>query len=153
MNNKLRTEANNDFEKDFFKLLNNAVFGKTMENVRKHKDIKLATTERRRNYLGSEPNYHTTKFFTEHMLAIEMKKSEILMNKPACLGLSILDVNNILRYELWYDYLKTKYSEKVELRYMDTDSFITHIETEDIHEDIAEDVESRFDTYEVEIMK
>ena len=153
MNNKLRTEANNDFEKDFFKLLNNAVFGKTMENVRKHKDIKLATTERRRNYLGSEPNYHTTKFFTEHMLAIEMKKSEILMNKPACLGLSILDVNKILRYELWYDYLKTKYSEKVELRYMDTDSFITHIETEDIHEDIAEDVESRFDTYEVEIMK
>ena len=153
MNNKLRTEANNDFEKDFFKLLNNAVFGKTMENVRKHKDIKLATTERRRNYLGSEPNYHTTKFFTEHMLAIEMKKSEILMNKPACLGLSILDVNKILRYELWYDYLKTKYSEKVELRYMDTDSFITHIETEDIHEDIAEDIESRFDTYEVEIMK
>ena len=153
MNNKLRTEANNDFEKDFFKLLNNAVFGKTMENVRKHKDIKLATTERRRNYLGSEPNYHTTKFFTEHMLAIEMKKSEILMNKPACLGLSISDVNKILRYELWYDYLKTKYSEKVELRYMDTDSFITHIETEDIHEDIAEDVESRFDTYEVEIMK
>ena len=153
MNNKLRTKANNDFEKDFFKLLNNAVFGKTMENVRKHKDIKLTTTERRRNYLGSEPNYHTTKFFTEHMLAIEMKKSEILMNKPACLGLSILDVNKILRYELWYDYLKTKYSEKVELRYMDTDSFITHIETEDIHEDIAEDVESRFDTYEVEIMK
>ena len=153
MNNKLRTEANNDFEKDFFKLLNNAVFGKTMENVRKHKDIKLATTERRRNYLGSEANYHTTKFFTEHMLAIEMKKSEILMNKPACLGLSISDVNKILRYELWYDYLKTKYSEKVELRYMDTVSFIAHIETEDIHEDIAEDVESRFDTYEVEIMK
>ena len=87
MNNKLRTEANNDFEKDFFKLLNNTVFGKTMENVRKHKDIKLVTTERRRNYLVSEPNYHTTKFFTEHMLAIEMKKTEILMNKPSCLGL------------------------------------------------------------------
>ena len=146
MNNKLRTEANNDFEKDFFKLLNNTVFGKTMENVRKHKDIKLVTTERRRNYLVSEPNYHTAKFFTEHMLAIEMKKTEILMNKPACLGLSILDVNKILRYELWYDYLKTKYSEKVELCYMDTDSFIAHIETEDIHKDIAEDVESRFDT-------
>ena len=70
--------------------MNNAVFGKTMENVRKHRDIKLVTTERRRNYLVSEPNYHTRKFFTENLLAIEMKKTEILMNKPVCLGLSIL---------------------------------------------------------------
>ena len=73
--------------KTFSNYLNNAVFGKAMENVRKHKDIKLVTTERRRNYLVLEPNYHTTKFFTEHMLAIEMKKTEILMNKPSCLGL------------------------------------------------------------------
>ena len=75
MNTDLRKKAKTDFEKDFFKLMNNAVFGKTMENVRKHRDIKLVTTERRRNYLVSEPNYHTTKFFTEHLLAIEMKKS------------------------------------------------------------------------------
>ena len=74
MNTDLRKKAKNDFEKDFFKLMNNAVFGKTMENVRKHRDIKLVTTERRRNYLVSEPNYHTTKFFTEHLLVIEMKK-------------------------------------------------------------------------------
>ena len=74
MNTDLRKKAKNDFEKDFFKLMNNAVFGKTMENVRKHRDIKLVTTERRRNYLVSEPNYHTTKFFTENLLAIEMKK-------------------------------------------------------------------------------
>ena len=73
--------------KTFSNYLNNAVFRKAMENVRKHKDIKLVTTERRRNYLVSEPNYRTTKFFTEHMLAIEMKKTEILMNKPSCLGL------------------------------------------------------------------
>ena len=73
--------------KTFSNYLNNTVFGKAMENVRKHRDIKLVTTERRRNYLVSEPNYHTTKFFTEHMLAIEMKKTEILMNKPSCLGL------------------------------------------------------------------
>ena len=60
--------------------MNNAHFGKTMENVRKHKDIELLTTERRRNYLASEPNYHTTMFFTENLLAIEMKKTEILLN-------------------------------------------------------------------------
>ena len=82
MNTDLRKKAKNGFEKDFFKLMNNAVFGKTMENVRKHRDIKLATTERRRNYLVSEPNYHTTKFFTEHLLAIEMEKTETFMNKP-----------------------------------------------------------------------
>ena len=70
-----------------------------MENVRKHGDIKLVTTERRRSYLVSEPNYHTTKFFTEHLLAIEMKKTEILMNKPDYLGLSILDLSKILMYE------------------------------------------------------
>ena len=71
MNTDLRKKTKNDFEKDSFKLMNNAVFGKTIENVRKHRDIKLVTTERRRNYLVSEPNYHTTKFFTEHLLAIE----------------------------------------------------------------------------------
>ena len=71
----IRKKAKNDFEKDFFKLINNAIFGKTMENVRKDKDIKLVTTERRRNYLVSEPNYHTTKLFTENLLVIEMKKT------------------------------------------------------------------------------
>ena len=75
MNTDLRKKAKTDFEKDFFKLMNNAVFGKTMENVRKHRDIKLVTTDRRRNHLVSEPNYHTTKFFTEHLLAVEMKKN------------------------------------------------------------------------------
>ena len=75
--------------------MNNAVFEKAMENVRKHKDIKLVSTERRINYLVSEPNYHTAKFLTEHLLEIEMKKTEILMNKPVCLGLSILELKNI----------------------------------------------------------
>ena len=76
-------------------MINNAVFGKSMENVRKHGDIKLVTTERRRNYLVSEPNYHTTKFFTESLLGIEMKKTEILINKPVFLGLSILELSKI----------------------------------------------------------
>ena len=74
MNTDARKEAKNGFEKTVFKLANNAVFGKTMENVRKHRDIKLVTTERRRNYLVSEPNYHTRKLFTENLLGIEMKR-------------------------------------------------------------------------------
>ena len=81
MNVKLRQEAKNNYEKDFFKLMNNAVFGKTIENVRKHGNIKLLTTERRRNCLVSEPNYHTTKFFTENVLAIEMRKTLMIFTK------------------------------------------------------------------------
>ena len=83
--------------------MNNAVFGKTMGNLRKHRDIKLLTTERRRNYLVSEQSYHTTKFFIEHVLAIEMKKTEILMDKPVYLGLSILELSKILMYEFCCD--------------------------------------------------
>ena len=81
MNTKLRKEAKNDFEKDFFKLMNNSVFGKTMENVRNHRDIKLVTTNEQRNKLVSEPNFHTTKHFSENLLAIEIKKTEVTMNK------------------------------------------------------------------------
>ena len=100
MNTKLRQKAKNNFEKDFFKLMNNAVFGKTRENVRKHTNIQLLTTERRRNYLVSEPNFHTTKFFTENLLAIEMRKIQIILNKPVYLGLSVLDLSKYVMYEL-----------------------------------------------------
>ena len=141
MNTKLRIEAKNEFEKDFFKLMNNAVFGKTMENVRKHRDIKLVTTDEKRNKLVSEPNYHTTKHFSENLLAIEMKKTKVKMNKPVYLGMSILDSRKTLMYEFWYDYIKPKYQDKAKLCYMDTDSFAIHIKTEDIYEDIANDVE------------
>ena len=79
MNTKLKTEAKNDFEKQFFKLMNNSVFGKTMENVRKHRDIKLVTTDKRRNQLVSEPNYHTTKWFSDGLIAIELKKIKVKM--------------------------------------------------------------------------
>ena len=89
MNTELRKQAKNDFEKDFFKLMNNSVFGKTVE-VRKKRDIKLVTTDKRRNQLVSEPNYHTTKRFPENLLAFEMKKIKLKMNKPVYLGLSIL---------------------------------------------------------------
>ena len=147
MNTDLGKKVKNDFEQDFFKLINNAVFGKTMENVRKHRDIKLATTnKKRRNYLVPDPNYHTTKFFTENILAIETKTTEILMNKLVYLGLSILELSKILIYEFWYDYVKkTKYGKKAELCYMVTDSFILYIKTDDIYKDIAEHVETRSD--------
>ena len=89
--------------------MNNAVLGKGMENLKKHRNIKLVTTERRRNYLLSEPNYYTTKFFAENLLAIEMRKTEILMNKPVYLELSISELSKILMYEFWYDHVKLKY--------------------------------------------
>ena len=90
MNTKLQKEAKNEFEKDFFKLINNSVFGKTMENVRKHKDVKLVTTEEKRIKLVSEPSYHTTKQFSENLLAIEMKKTKVKMNKPVYLSKACL---------------------------------------------------------------
>ena len=90
INTKLRKKGKNNFEKYFFKLMNNAAFGKIMKNVRKDRDIKLVTTESRKNYFLSEINYHPTKFFTENLLGMEMKKAQILMNKPVYLGLSIL---------------------------------------------------------------
>ena len=126
--------------------MNNAVFGKTMENVRKHRDIKFVTTDKRRNQLASEPNYHTTKYFSENLMAIEMKKTKVKMNKPVYLGMSILDISKTLMYEFWYDYVKPKYEDKAKLCYMDTDSFVIHIKTEDFYEDIANDVEKWFDT-------
>ena len=91
MNTDQRIKAKNDFEKDFFKLVNNAVFKKTMENVRKHRDTKLVTTERKRNYLVSELFYHTLKFFTENLMAIEKKKTQININELVYLGLLILE--------------------------------------------------------------
>ena len=89
--------------------MNNAVFRKTMENVRKHRDIELVTTDKTRNQLVSEPNYHKTKYFSENLLAIEIKKTKIKMNKPIYLGMSILDIGKTLMYEFWYNYIQPKY--------------------------------------------
>ena len=131
--------------------MNNAVYGKTMENVRKDRDIKLATTGRTRNCLVSEPNYHSIKFLTEHLLAIEIKKAQILMNTPPNFRLSALELSKILMYQFWYDYLKPKYDEKSKLYYMHTDSFIVYTKTVDIYKDITKDVENRFDTSNYEL--
>ena len=115
MNTELRKKASNDFEKDFFKLMNNAVFGKTMENVRKHRDIKLIKTDHKRNKLVSEPNYHTMKLISENLSIIEMKKVKVKMKKPIYSGLSILEISKIIMYEFWYDYVKKKYGDMVTL--------------------------------------
>ena len=146
MNTELRKLAKNDFEKDLFKLMNNSVFGKTMENIRKHRDIKLVTTDRKRSKLVSDSNYHTINLISEDLSIIEMKKTKVKMSKPIYLGLSILEISKILMYEFWYDYMKPKYNDNVRLCYMDTDSFVMHIKTNDFYKDIASDVENRFDT-------
>ena len=146
VNTELRKKASNDFEKDFFKLMNNAVFGKTMENVRKHWDIKLVKTDKKRNKLVSEPNYHTMKLIDNNLAIIEMRKVKAKMNKPIYLGLSTLDISQNTMYEFWYDYVKSKYEDKARLCYMDTDSFVVTIKTKDFYKDIAENVKERFDT-------
>ena len=132
----MRKKASNDFEKDFFKLMSNAVFGKTMENVRKHRDIKLVKTDCKRNKLVSELNYHTMKLISENLSIIEMKKVKVKMNKPIYLGLSILvstvlEISKIIIYELWYDYMNRKYGDMVKLCYTDTDSLVMTIKTKD----------------------
>ena len=104
MNINLRMVARNDFDKDFSKLMNNAVFWKPMENVTKYKDIKLVTTDKRRNQLVSEPNYHTKKYFPEDLLAIEMKKIKVKMSKPIYLGFSVLEISKTLMYEFCWLY-------------------------------------------------
>ena len=114
-------------------------------NVRKHIDIKLVSTYKRRNPLVSEPNYHATKWFSENLLAIEMKKIKVKMNKPVYQGLSTLEI----RYEFWYDYIKPKYQDNAKLCYMDTD--IINIKTKDFYEDIADDVEKGFYTSNYEV--
>ena len=145
VNTELRKQGKNYFEKDFFKLMNNAAFGKTVENVRKQRDIKLVTTDKRRNQLVSEPNYYTTKWFSENLLATELNKTKVKINKPIYLGLSNLEISKTLMYEFWCDYMKPKFCDNVKFCYMDTDSFIMDIKTEDFYENIADDVEKRFD--------
>ena len=151
MNTKLKKSGKNDFEKDLFNLMNNLVFGKTMENIRKHKDIKLVTTDKKRRKLVSEPNYHTINLISEDFSIIEMKKTKLKMNKPIYLRLSILETSKILIYEFWYDYMKPKYGNDLKLCYMDTDSFIINTKINDFHEDIATDVANRFDTSNYEV--
>ena len=138
-NTRLRTVAKNDFEKDFYKLMNNSVFGKTMENIRKHRDIKLVNNKKDYSKQVMKPNFKG---------GVLMGKVKVKMNKPVYLGQAILDLSKTIMYEFHYDYMKRKYNESdLKLLYMDTESLVYDIKTEDFYKDIAEDVETRFDTY------
>ena len=110
--------------------MNNSVFGKIMENARNHRDIKLVTSDKRRKWLVSEPNYHPHKTFSDRLMAIEMKKIRVKMTKLLYLGMSIFDISKILLYEFWYDYINPKYGGRAKICCTDTDSFIIYIKTE-----------------------
>ena len=146
-NTQLRTAATNDFEKDFFKLMNNSVFGKTMENIRKHRNIKLVTTEEKYLRTVMKPNFKSGVLFGENLMGCEMGKIKVVMNKPVYLGQAILDLSKIVMYEFHYDYMVPMYGlEKLKLCYMDTDFLVYDIKTEDFYEDIVDNVPARFDT-------
>ena len=145
-NAKLRTAAANDFEKHFYKLMKNAVFGKTMENIRKQRNVKLVTNQEAYLKAVMKPNFKSGVLFGKNLMGCEMGKVKVVMNKPAHLGQAILDLSTIVRYEFHYDYMKQKYPEGFTLCYMDTGSLIYDIETEDFYKDIAKDVKDRFDT-------
>ena len=146
MNTELRTNAKNDFEKDYFKLKNNSAFGKTMENIRKHRDIKLVNNDKKLKVLASEPNCHATKHISEDLLIMGMKKRKFYMNKPIYLGQAILGISKTLMYEFWYDYIKPKYANNIELSYMNNDRFVMKIKADDFYKDISNDIDKWFDT-------
>ena len=145
-NTQLRTQAKNDFKKDFLKLMNNSVFGKTMENITKHKDIKLITNAK--DYLKNvmKPNFKPGMPFGENLMSCEMGKVKVVMNKPVYLGQAILDLSKIIMYKFHYDYMLLKYGNNLKLCYMDNESIVYHIKTEDFYEDITGDVKEKFDT-------
>ena len=152
MNVNLRTQAKNNFEKDFYKLMNNSVFGKTMENIRNRVNIKLVNTEEQFKKLTAKPNYESRKILNdndnESLVSVHMKKTSLTMNKPVYLGMSILDLSKTLMYDFHYNYVIAKYGNKAKLLFTDTDSFLYEIQTEDFYKDISGDVKDRFDTSE-----
>ena len=146
MNTNLRTLAKSDFEKDFFKLMNNSVFGKTMENIRNRVDVRLVNDAEKAMKLAAKPNFHAVSIFSESLVAINMKKTKQMFNKPIYLGMSILDLSKNLMYEFHHNYIKPKYGDDVKLLFTDTDSLCYEIKTEDFYRDITPDVHRMFDT-------
>ena len=146
LNTDLKTTATNEFEKDFFKLMNNSVFGKTMENIRNRIDIKLVNNKKQAEKLSAKPNFNHCNIFNEDIVAIHMKRTILKFNKPVYLGMSFLDLSKALMYVFHYNYIKRKYGNKAKRLFTDTDSLMYKIQTEDFYKDISEDVEHRFDT-------
>ena len=144
-NTQLRAEATSDFKKVFFKLMNNVVFGKTMENIRKHRNIRLVTNKKKYLKTVMKPNFKSGVRFDENLMGCEMGKIKVILKKPIYLGQAILDLSKIIMYEFHYDYMKKKYdSNRIQLCYMDTDSLVYSIKTEDFYADITDDVQMRF---------
>ena len=146
LNIELRTTATNEFEKDFFKLMNNSVFGTTMENIRNRVDIKLVNDKKQAEKLSAKPNFNHCNIFSEDVVAIHMKKTKLVFDKPVYLGMCILDLSKTLMYDFHYNYIKRKYGDKAKLLLTDTDSTMYEIQTEDFYKDISADVKYRFDT-------
>ena len=146
-NTYLRTQAKNNFEKDFYKLMNNSVFGKTMENIRNWVVVKLVNTKEKLKKLVAKPNFKgPPKIFSENLVSVHMKKTSLTMNKPVYLGMCILDLSKIIMFDFHYNYIKPKYGNNAKLLFTDTDSLMYEIQTEDFYKDIAGDVNNRFDT-------
>ena len=145
-NTELRKTAANSFEKDFFKLMNNSVFGKTIENIRKRQNIKLVDNRKTALKLSKKPNFERVTIFDKNLIAAHMKKTEVYFNKPVYVGQAILDLSKTLMFDFHYNYIKDKYDTKSDLLFTDTDSLMYQIQTEDFYKDISNDVESKFDT-------
>ena len=139
MNTERRKHARNSFEKDFYKLMNNSIFGKTMENVRGRKNIELVHTERRMKKISAKPNFTSFTIFNKDLVAAHCLKSTILLNKPIFVGFAILDLSKLLMYDFHYGYIKKKYGSDAELCFTDTDSLLYDIKCKDIYKDMQED--------------
>ena len=146
-NTELRKTAANSFEKDFFKLMNNSVFGKTIENIRKRQNIILVDNRAKAVKLTSQPNFDRATIFDENLIAVHMKKTEVFFNKPVYVGQAILDLSKTLMFDFHYNYILKKYCHKrAELLFTDTDSLMYLIHTDDFYKDISKDISSKFDT-------
>ena len=134
-NTEKRKHAKNPFEKDFFKVMNNSVVGKTMENVRKRVDVRLVTNEKKLLKLTSKPTYISSKIFNENLVAVHKIKEALTLNRPAYVGMCILDLSKTLMYDSHYNYIKKKYRDKAKLLFTDTDRLTYEIEAEDVYQD------------------
>ena len=146
LNTNMRKKGTTDFEKDFYKLMNNSVFGKTMENVRNRVNVKLVTNKKDLNKLVKKPNYKRVSEFHENLVAVHMEKTSVKLCKPIYLGMSILDLSKTLMYEFHYDYVKPKWGDKAKLLFTDTDSLCYEIQTDDVYKDIKNDADKWYDT-------
>ena len=144
-NTALRMKAKNSFEKDFFKLLNNSVFGKTMENIRKRVDIRLLNEEKQARKMACRPNFKHLTIFAENLAAVYLQRTKLVFDKPVYVGMAILDLSKTLMYDFHSNYAKKKWKD-LKLLFTDTDSLLYEIGTEDIFRDISEDVETMYDT-------